>query len=102
MSQTYVTHQTYSFVKCQIRAYLWVSSKGDLIMFARLFALLQLRRSTAFLLEREDDHLLDDIGLSRVELQAMRRGESLAHAQANTLRFHSTPTPRGLPVGASA
>ena len=37
-------------------------------MFARLFALLQLRRSTAFLLEREDDRLLDDIGLTRAEL----------------------------------
>ncbi len=71
-------------------------------MFARLFALLQLRRSTAFLLEREDDHLLDDIGLTRDDLIALRRGESLATAQASTLRFHSTPTPRGLPVGALA
>ena len=71
-------------------------------MFARLFALLQLRRSTAFLLEREDDRLLDDIGLTRAELLALRRGESLGDAQASTLRFHSTPTPRGLPVGASA
>ena len=71
-------------------------------MFARLFALLQLRRSTAFLLEREDDHLLDDIGLTRAQLQAMHRGDTLAEAQAKTLRFHSTPTPRGLPVGASA
>jgi uncharacterized protein YjiS (DUF1127 family) len=69
-------------------------------MFARLFALLQLRRSTAFLLEREDDHLLDDIGLTRDQLQALRRGEALADAQARTLRFHSTPAPRGLPVGA--
>jgi len=69
-------------------------------MFARLFALSQLRRSTAFLLEREDDHLLDDIGLTRAELLAMRRGESLGQAQA--LRIPSTPTPRGLPVGASA
>lgn len=69
-------------------------------MFARLFALSQLRRSTAFLLEREDDHLLDDIGLTRAELLAMRRGERLADAQAP--RFPSTPTPRGLPVGASA
>jgi|JI10StandDraft_1071094.scaffolds.fasta_scaffold2129721_1 uncharacterized protein YjiS (DUF1127 family) len=102
MSQTYVTHQTYSFVKCQIHAYLWVSSKGDLIMFARLFALMQLRRSTAFLLEREDDHLLDDIGLTRAELLAMRRGETRVDAHAKALRFHSTPTPRGLPVGASA
>lgn len=71
-------------------------------MFARLFALSQLRRSTAFLLEREDDHLLDDIGLTRAELQAMHRGETLAEARAKVLRFHSTPTPRGLPVGASA
>ena len=71
-------------------------------MFARLFALMQLRRSTAFLLEREDDRLLDDIGLTRAELLAMRRGESLDDAQVKTLRFHSTPTPRGLPVGASA
>ena len=71
-------------------------------MFARLFALSQLRRSTAFLLEREDDHLLDDIGLTREELLAMRRGEAIAAAQVKTLRFHSTPTPRGLPVGASA
>jgi uncharacterized protein YjiS (DUF1127 family) len=71
-------------------------------MFARLFALLQLRRSTAFLLEREDDHLLDDIGLTRSDLEAMHRGDNLARARASTLRFHSTPTPRGLPVGASA
>jgi len=71
-------------------------------MFARLFALSQLRRSTAFLLEREDDHLLKDIGLTRAELLAMRRGESLADTQAKALRFPSTSTPRGLPVGASA
>ena len=71
-------------------------------MFARLFDLLQLRRSTAFLLEREDDHLLDDIGLTRDQLLALRRGETHVVAQAKILRFHSTPTPRGLPVGASA
>ena len=102
MSQAYVTHQTYSFVECQMQAYFWVSIKGDKIMFARLFDLLQLRRSTAFLLEREDDHLLRDIGLTREELLALRRGENLSNAQASTLRFHSTPTLRGLPVGASA
>ena len=102
MSLTYATYETYSFVKCQTRPYLWVSPKGVQIMFARLFALLQLRRSTAFLLEREDDHLLDDIGLTRDQLHALHRGEPLAVAQAKVLRFHSTPTPRGLPVGASA
>ena len=70
-------------------------------MFARLFALMQLRRSTAFLLEREDDHFLADIGLTRDDLIAMRRGDSLADALVKTTRFHSTPTPRGLPVAAS-
>lgn len=71
-------------------------------MFARLFALLQLRRSTAFLLEREDDHLLDDIGLTRDDLIALRRGDRMFDALVKTSRFHSTPTPRGLPVAASA
>jgi uncharacterized protein YjiS (DUF1127 family) len=71
-------------------------------MFARLFALLQLRRSTAFLLEREDDHLLDDIGLTRDDLLALHRGDALADALIKTVRFRSTPTPRGLPVGGQA
>jgi uncharacterized protein YjiS (DUF1127 family) len=71
-------------------------------MFARIFALLQLRRSTAFLLEREDDHLLDDIGLTREDLMALRRGQSLTGSLVSSARFRSTPTPRGLPVGASA
>lgn len=102
MNQTYVTHQAYSFVKCQTHTYLWVSHKGDLIMFARLFALLQLRRSTAFLLEREDDHLLDDIGLTRDDLLVLRRGDYLTDALVKTIRYHSTPTPCGLPVSASA
>ena len=71
-------------------------------MFARLIALLQLRRSTAFLLERGDDHLLDDIGLTRDDLIALRRGEDLADALVKSARLQSTPVPRGLPVGASA
>ncbi|WP_170971923.1 DUF1127 domain-containing protein [Rhodobacter sp. SY28-1] len=71
-------------------------------MFARLFALLQLRRSTAFLLEREDDHLLRDIGLTREDLIALRRGDQLFDALVKATSLHSTPTPRGLPVGASA
>ncbi|NHB76140.1 hypothetical protein [Rhodobacter calidifons] len=67
-------------------------------MFARLIALVQLRRSTAFLLERDDDHLLDDIGLTRDDLIALRRGDDLADALMKSARLHSTPTPRGLPV----
>jgi hypothetical protein len=71
-------------------------------MFARFFALSQLRRSTAFLLEREDDRLLDDIGLTRAQLLAMHRGESPDGADERLLNHPSTSTPRGLPVGASA
>ena len=98
MNEAYVTYQTYSFVQCQIRPYFRVSSTGDKIMFARLHAFLQLRRSTAFLLEREDDHLLRDIGLTRDDLHAMRSADRLFDALVMTSRFRSTPTPRGLPV----
>ncbi|MBK6468146.1 MAG: DUF1127 domain-containing protein [Rhodobacter sp.] len=43
-------------------------------MFTRLFARMQLRRSTAFLLLRTDDRLLDDIGLTRTEMEALHLG----------------------------
>lgn len=43
-------------------------------MFARLFTLMQIRRSTAFLLQRADDRMLDDIGLCRHDLQALHQG----------------------------
>ncbi len=43
-------------------------------MFARFLAGLHLRHSTAFLLLRQDDHLLRDIGLTRDELQNMHLG----------------------------
>ncbi|MCB6178963.1 DUF1127 domain-containing protein [Rhodobacter sp. Har01] len=43
-------------------------------MFSRLFAHMQMRRSTAFLLSRADDHLLNDIGLSRADLRSMHSG----------------------------
>lgn len=67
-------------------------------MFARLFALLQLRQSTAFLLERSDDHLLADIGLSRAELEAMHLGVTASEARAQVSKFHSLPAPRGFAV----
>lgn len=67
-------------------------------MFARLIALLQLRRSTAFLLERDDTHLLDDIGLTREELIEMRRGTILADALVKVSKFHSLPARRSLPA----
>lgn len=49
-------------------------------MFARLVTLLQLRQSTAFLLERADDRLLEDIGLTRAGLEALHRGHGIAAA----------------------
>ncbi|MCB5411139.1 hypothetical protein [Pseudogemmobacter faecipullorum] len=50
-------------------------------MFARLRSLFQLRRSTAFLLDRKDDRLLEDIGLTRADLMDMRAGlPLLSHA----------------------
>ena len=71
-------------------------------MFARIFALTQLRKSTAFLLERGDDHLLDDIGLSRSQLEAMHRGLAPAEARARLARFHSLPESRSLSAAATA
>ena len=64
-------------------------------MFARLVSLMQLRQSTAFLLTRADDRLLDDIGLSRAELEAMRLGASHQHALARATAF---PAVRANPV----
>lgn len=43
-------------------------------MFTRLIQHLQMRRSTAALLARADDRMLDDIGLTRAELEAMVMG----------------------------
>ena len=42
-------------------------------MFTRLNSLMQLRRSTAFLLNRADDRLLDDIGLTRGDIEMLGR-----------------------------
>ncbi|GAB1362098.1 hypothetical protein MASR1M32_13340 [Rhodobacter sp.] len=64
-------------------------------MLARLVSLLQLRKSTAFLLARVDDRLLDDIGLSRAELQEMHRGVSPLNQHA---RAAAHPSGRAHPV----
>ncbi|WP_225028539.1 DUF1127 domain-containing protein [Xinfangfangia pollutisoli] len=50
-------------------------------MFTRFFTWMQLRHSTAFLLTRADDRLLDDIGLTRADLE----------------RLHLDPTASALP-----
>ncbi len=67
-------------------------------MFARLtalFAQLQVRNATAFLLQRADDRLLADIGLSRSELEAMHLGLDASRLQAAAYAF---PTGKALPV----
>lgn len=62
-------------------------------MFTRIRSLLQLRRSTAFLLERADDRLLVDIGLTRAEMEALHRGECAAPdaPPVQNLRARSLP-----------
>jgi hypothetical protein len=69
-------------------------------MFARLIARFQLSRSTAFLLARADDHLLDDVGLTRHQLEAMHLG--LDDTRARLGLFHSLPVPRGIATMAQA
>lgn len=67
-------------------------------MFARLtalFAHLQVRNATAFLLQRADDRLLADIGLSRSDLEAMHLGLDRSRLQAAVIAF---PTGKVLPV----
>eukprot|EP01031_Cornospumella_fuschlensis_P007400 gene7400-9165_t len=67
-------------------------------MFARLMSLFQTRRSTRFLLDRSDDRLLADIGLTRADLEAMHLGLGQAEARQKTSpRLHQGPPHRGLP-----
>ncbi len=60
-------------------------------MFRRILSLLQLRQSTAFLLARQDDHLLADIGMNRDDLAAMHLGLDHGRMLSNAARFHSLP-----------
>ena len=89
-----MTHKSYSFVKCQTQ---WDKQgrKKEKAMFTRLASLLQLRVSTAFLLERADDRLLDDIGLTRADLRAMHLGLPTVPVARRGLE---RPAGRALPV----
>ena len=58
-------------------------------MFTHLLSHLQMRRSTAFLLARADDRLLDDVGLSRCDLEAMHLGLDGARLHARVTAFPS-------------
>lgn len=67
-------------------------------MFTRLIPLLakmQLRHATAFLLQRADDRLLADIGMTRAELEAMHLGIDTTRLKAAINAFPSGQT---LPV----
>lgn len=43
-------------------------------MFTRFIQRFQMRRTAAVLLARADDRMLDDIGLTRAEVEAMHMG----------------------------
>ena len=60
-------------------------------MFNHLMSLIQTRRSTQFLLDRSDDRLLEDIGLTRADLEALRTGLGPAKAR---LKAFSLPALR--------
>ena len=67
-------------------------------MFARLaalFAQMQLKNATAFLLQRRDDRLIADIGLTRTDFEAMHLGFDRSRLQASVIAF---PSGRALPV----
>ena len=74
-------------------------------MFTTLITTLQLRRSTAFLLSRADDRLLDDIGLTRADLDSLRHdgfeviagGKAIAQDVVGAISF---PSGKALPVAA--
>ena len=71
-------------------------------MFARMFAQLmtafQTRRSTRFLLDRSDDRLLADIGLTRADLEAMHLGLGPAEARQKAHSFPALPFEFRLPA----
>lgn len=73
MSFTNETYKTYSFVECQIPTHN-TGHPQEAAMFRKLTDLMHLRRATGFLLSRQDDRLLDDIGLTRADLQALHLG----------------------------
>lgn len=56
-------------------------------MFTRILDLIQIRRSTKFMLDRSDDRLLADIGLTRADLEAMHLGLGPVEAQRKAVSF---------------
>ncbi len=67
-------------------------------MFTRMLALIETRRSTRFLLDRSDDRLLADIGLTRTDLEAMHLGLGPAEARIKAHSFPALPFAIRLPA----
>jgi uncharacterized protein YjiS (DUF1127 family) len=70
----------------------------ECIMINRLIARLETRRSTKFLLDRSDDRLLADIGLTRADLEAMHLGLGPAEAQQKAASFSGLSLRRVIPA----
>jgi hypothetical protein len=67
-------------------------------MFARLMSLFQTRHSTRFMLDRRDDRLLADIGLTRADLEAMHLGLGPDEARTKVFSFPALPFQFRLPA----
>jgi len=67
-------------------------------MFDRFLALLDARRSTKFLLDRSDDRLLADIGLTRADIEAMHLGHGPVEARTKAFSFPALPFRLRLPA----
>ncbi len=67
-------------------------------MFSRLMSQIQARRSTKFLLDRSDDRLLADIGLTRADLEAMHLGLAPVETRHKVWSFPALPFRLHLPA----
>ncbi len=67
-------------------------------MFTRILSLIQTRRSTRFMLDRSDDRLLADIGLTRSDLEAMHLGLGPVEARSKVNSFPALPFSIRLPA----
>lgn len=67
-------------------------------MFTRILSMIQTRRSTKFMLDRSDDRLLADIGLTRADLEAMHLGLGPVEATTKAWSFPALPFSIRLPA----
>ncbi|NEY90976.1 DUF1127 domain-containing protein [Tabrizicola oligotrophica] len=67
-------------------------------MFTNILTQIQTRRSTKFLLDRSDDRLLADIGLTRADLETMHLGLGPREARHKVWSFPALPFRLRLPA----